>query len=123
VRTGKAEVVAENPGRILRRIPHQNKFSFVHKVSDREWLIKGFDLRRRTSASLASTLPGVEDYAWTPAGVLLMANDSKLFALVPLQGEDWEEIGDFSKAGLKGITRIAVSPKGNRIAVVARKAQ
>ena len=119
VPTEKAEAVAENPGRILRRIPHQNKFSFVHKISDREWTIKEFDLRTHTSASLTMTLPGVEDYAWLPSGRLLMAKDSKVFSLVPLRGKNWEEIGDFSKAGLKGITRIAVSPKGNRIAIVA----
>ena len=118
VPTERAEVVAENPGRILRRIPHQNKFSFVHKISDREWTIKEFDLRTHTSASLTATLPGVEDYAWLPSGMLLMAKDSKMFSLVPLRGKNWEEIGDFSKAGLKGITRIAISPKGNRIAIV-----
>ena len=122
-RTGKAETIAENPGRILRRIPHQNKFSFVHKISDREWTIKEFDLRTRTSASLTATLPGVEDYAWLPSGRLLMAKDSKLFSLVPLRGKNWEEIEDFSKAGLKGITRIAVSPKGDRMAIVARGTQ
>lgn len=116
----KAEVVAENPGRILRRIPHQNKFSFVHKISEREWTIKEFDLRTHTSASLTATLPGVEDYAWLPSGTLLMAKDSKVFWLLPLRGKTWEEIGDFIKAGLKGITRIAISPKGNRIAIVAR---
>jgi len=118
VQSEKAEVVAENPGRILRRIPHQNKFSFVHKISDREWTIKEFDLRTYTSASLTATLTGVEDYAWLPSGVLLMAKDSKVFSLLPLQGKNWEEIGDFSKAGLKGITRIAISPKGDRIAIV-----
>jgi dipeptidyl aminopeptidase/acylaminoacyl peptidase len=120
VPTEKAEVVAENPGRILRRIPHQNKFSFVHKISDREWTIKEFDLRTHTSASLTATLPGVEDYAWLPSGTLLMAKDSKVFSLVPLRGKTWEEIEDFSKTGLKGITRIAVSPKGDRIAIIAR---
>src|SRR5437899_797541 len=120
VQSEKAEVVAENPGRILRRIPHQNKFSFVHKISDQEWIIKAFDLRTHTSASLTATLPGVEDYAWLPSGTLLMAKDSKVFSLVPLRGKTWEEIGDFSKAGLKGITRIAISPKGDRIAIVAQ---
>ena len=120
VQSEKAEVVAENPGRILRRIPHQNKFSFVHKISDREWTIKEFDLRTYTSASLTATLPGVEDYAWLPSGALLMGKDSKVFWLVPLRGKTWEEIGAFSKAGLKGITRLAISPKGNRIAIVAR---
>lgn len=119
VPTEKADVVAENPGRILRRIPHQDKFSFVQKISDREWTIKEFDLRTHTSASLTATLPGVEDYAWLPSGMLLMAKDSKVFSLVPLRGKTWEEIGDFSNAGLKGITRIAVSPKGDRIAIVA----
>jgi len=119
-RTEKAEAIAENPGRILRRIPHQDKFSFVHKISDREWAIKAFDLRMRTSASLIDTLPGVEDYAWMPSGALLMAKDSKLFSVVPLTGKSWSEVADFSNAGLKSITRIAVSPKGDRIAVVAR---
>jgi Tol biopolymer transport system component len=119
-RTEKAETIAENPGRILRRIPHQNKFSFVHKISDKEWVIKAFDLRTRTSASLIDTLPGVEDYAWMPTGLLLMAKDSKLFSVIPLTGKAWSEVADFSNAGLKNITRIAVSAKGDRIAVVAR---
>src|SRR6266851_2658531 len=119
-RTEKVEIIAENPGRILRRIPHQNKFSFVHKISDKEWAIKAFDLRMRTSASLIDTLPGVEDYAWLPSGLLLMARDSKLFSVIPLTGKAWSEVADFSNAGLKNITRIAVSPKGDKIAVVAR---
>jgi WD40 repeat protein len=117
--SGKVETVADKPGRILRRIPNQNKFSFVHKISDREWVIKAFDLRARTSASLIATLPGVEDYAWLPDGRLLMAKDSKLFAVTPLIGKDWEEVADFSEAGLTRITRIAVSHKGDRIAIVA----
>jgi hypothetical protein len=120
VATEKAEVVIENPGRILRKVPHQNKFSFVHKISNKEWSIKSFDLKTHTSASLIATLPGVEDYAWLPSGTLLMAKDSKLFAVVPLTGKSWAEVADFSAAGLKGLTRIAVSPKGDRIAVVVR---
>jgi len=31
------------------------------------------------------------------------------------------EMADFGNAGLKNITRIAVSPKGDRIAVVSRQ--
>jgi hypothetical protein len=119
-RSGKAEMIADNPGRILRRVPHENKFSFVHKVSDQEWLIKTFDLKTRAVATFIKTFPGVEDYAWTPAGVLLMANGSKLFARKKSDWA-WVEVADFSNAGLKNITRIAVSPKGNRIAVVGRQ--
>jgi len=120
LRSGKAEVIAENPGRILRRVPHENKFSFVHKVSDQEWLIKTFDLKTGNIATYIKTFTGVEDYAWTTAGVLLMANGSKLFAHKKSDFA-WEELADFSNAGLKNITRIAVSPKGDKIAVVARQ--
>lgn len=119
LRSGKAEWVADNPGRILRRVPHQEKFSFVQKVSDQEWLIKIFDLKSRSVADFVKTFPGAEDYAWTPAGVLLMANGSKLFARKESDWA-WVEVADFSNAGLKNITRIAVSPKGDRIALVAR---
>jgi Tol biopolymer transport system component len=118
MRTGKSEFVTENPGRVLRKVPNQNSFSFVHKVSDKSWEIKAFDLRMRTSASLIATVPGVEDYAWLPSGKLIMAKDAKLFAVVPLSGKQWEEVADFSKAGIKRITRIAVNSNGGRIAVV-----
>lgn len=120
VRTGKAEFIIDNPGRILRRIPHEDKFSFVHKVSDQEWLIKSCDLRAKAVMTIIKTFPGIEDYAWTPRGVLLMARDSKLFSRKKSDWA-WVEIGDFSNAGLRNITRIAVSPKGNRISVVARR--
>jgi hypothetical protein len=119
LRTGKAEVIADNPGRILRRIPNEDKFSFVQKVSDQEWLVKTFDLKTRAVSTVIKTFPGVEDYAWTRAGLLLMANGSKLFSR---QKSDWAwvEIADLSNAGLTSITRIVVSPKGDRIALVAR---
>ena len=119
VPTEKAEIVAENPGRILRLIPHQNRLSFVHKISDQEWIIKAFDLKTRNIATLTKTFPGVEDYAWTPTGMLVMAKDARLFKWNPAVDQDWQQIADFSQAGLKRITRIAVSPKGDRIAMVA----
>ena len=115
-RTGKSEMVAENPGRILRKVPERNQFSFVHKISDQHWEIKYFDMRSHTIASFVETLPGVEDYAWLN-GALLMGKDSKLYAVRPFAGQKWTEVGDFSKSGIKRITRIAVS--GNRIAIVA----
>src|SRR5436305_5870107 len=115
----RSEFVTDNPGRVLRKVPNQNKFSFVHKIAAGNWEIKAFDLHTHTSASLIATVPGVEDYAWLPNGKLLMAKESKLFAVVPLTGGKWAEVADFSKLGIKRISRIAVSGKGSRIAMVA----
>lgn len=121
LRTNKWEFVTENPGRILRKVPNRNQFSFVHKISDQHWEIKAFDLRTKTSASLIATLPGVEDYAWLPNGTLLMGKDAKLFAVVPLKGQQWHEVADFANAGIKRITRIAVNGSGKLIAIVGVK--
>ena len=119
MQSGKSQFIIENPGRVLRRIPRHNQFSFVHKISDQHWEIKAFDLKTRTSASLIATLAGVEDYAWLPDGQLLMAKDAKLFAVTPLSGQQWREVADLSAARVKRITRIAVDGKGSRIAFVA----
>jgi hypothetical protein len=118
-RTGKAEKLADNPGRTLLRIPNQQKVSFLHKVSDSEWLIKSFDLKSRQMATLIQTLPDKEYFCWTPQGVLLMAKDAKLYKWDAKKDSQWQEIADLSAFGLKDITRLAVSPKGDKLALVA----
>lgn len=119
LRTGKAEIVEKNIGRSLHKIPKRDAISFVHKISEKEWRLKQFDLKTRTISTLVQTLPGSEDYAWTPQGILLMGKDTKLYQCTPQKETDWKEIADFSTAGLQSITRLAISPKGDRLAIVA----
>jgi len=119
VPSGKSEVIAQNIGRTLRRVPKQDKLSFVNRVSAQEWLIKEVDLKTRQITTLVKTLPGSEDYAWTPSGVLLMTKDTKLFKFDPLKDSDWKELTDFFQSGLRTVTRVIVSPQGDWIAIVA----
>ncbi len=119
IRTGKAETVAENIGRALHKIPKHNAISFVHKVAENEWLIKQLDLKTRAITTLAKTLPGSEDYAWASEGILLMGKEAKLYQYNLKKDADWQAVADFTSAGLKSITRLAVSPKREQLAVVA----
>jgi hypothetical protein len=119
VRTGKAETLESNIGRSLHKRPGRNTLTFVHKVSANEWFIKELDLKTRQAEVLTKTLPGSEDFIWTPDGVLLSGSGSKLFKFEPKKDRTWQEVADFSRAGLKGITRLAVSPKGDKLALVA----
>ncbi len=120
LRTHKSEFIIDNPGRVMRLVPNREQFSFVHKVSPDHWEVKAFNLHTHTSASLIATVTGAEDYAWLPDGRLLMAKDSKLFVIVPLSGKEWTQADDFAVPGLAGITRIAASAKGDRLAMVVR---
>lgn len=121
VPTGKAETILTDVGRSLHRVPREDRVSFVHKISADEWVIKEMEIKSRKIVSVINTLPLSEDFAWTPGGVLLMGKGSKLFKYDPAKDKDWQEVADFSGDGVSGITRLTVSPKGNKIAFVANE--
>jgi len=121
VRNGRNEKVSESIGRSLHRIPGQDAISFVQKVTETDWWIRKLELEGKEIVPLIQTLEGSEDYAWTPDGSILMAQDSKLFKWQPQKDQNWVEIADFKKAGLTGITRIAISPTGSRLALASQK--
>lgn len=120
VRTGRAEVVAESIGRSLHRIPGRRAISFVHKGAEDEWWIRSLDLDTREIAPIAPTLLDAEDHAWTPGGALLMGKGSVLYRW-NADAEEWWEVADLEAAGVREITRLAVSPRGDRLAVVGQR--
>ena len=115
--SGEIRIVAENPGRSIHRIPGTEEISFVRRVLDEEWWIERLDPATGTTARITRTPPGREDYAWTPEGEILMGDGARLFSWS--EGSEWTGIADFSNLGVEGITRLAVSPDGARIAIVA----
>ena len=119
--TGAARRVAEKIGRSIQRIPGTSSVSFT--APDGEafaiWAIDGSDpaaTRRRLAPAPKSE---EKDYAWTPDGVLVAAVDAKLYRLRPDVDADWIEFADLTAAGVKGITRLALSPDGSKLAFVA----
>ncbi len=118
--TGRASVVEQNIGRSLHRMPGQLAISFVHKISDDEWWIKRLDLRTQQITPLVQTLSGSEDYAWTPSGYVLMGRGSILYQWNS-GAAGWTAVADLSSQGIDGITRIAVSPAGDRVAIVGNR--
>ena len=119
-RTGDARILADSIGRSLHRIPGRAAaMSFVRKQTDGDWWLQRVDVRSGEITKLLRTLVGSEDYAWTPQGVALMARGTVLHAWDPKRDRAWREVARFSQPGLGRITRIAVSPSGDRIAFAA----
>ena len=116
VRTGAPKYLAHGIGRGLARVPGENAFTYVQKDSAGEWSIMKYELARQRTTKVAPTLPGVEDYAWTPSGRLLAAKGSEIYEW---SASDWHPIINLLDQGVTGITRMAVSPKGDAIAFVA----
>ncbi len=120
--TKKDTIIAENIGRSLSRIPSQSAISFVHKVSEKEWMIKKLENKTLVVSDITSTLPGREDLCWTPDGKIIMSDGTKLFFSQPARKSGWIEVQ--ISAGtefLKGVTRLAVSANGKKLAVVVNE--
>lgn len=126
--SARGEVLARDIGRSLQRIPNRPSVSFLQRDSVAGASLREVDVRTRRVTELIKTPTGAEFFAWTPDGIVLTAAGSKLYSWDPRGsggggggggGVSWQELADFAAAGLTNLTRLAVSPKGDRVAIVA----
>ena len=115
----RGEVLARDIGRSLQRIPGRPAVSFLQRDSVGGPSLQEVDVHTRRVTSLVKTPLGAEFFAWTPDGIVLTAAGTQLYQWDPRRGGAWQEIADFASAGLTNITRLAVSAKGDRLAIVA----
>ncbi|HEY3287923.1 MAG TPA: hypothetical protein VGJ96_12465 [Gemmatimonadaceae bacterium] len=115
VRTGSSEVVARDIGRALQKIPGRDAISYLQQGKDGAW-ITALDLHTGNSSRIALA-PARSDYhVWTPDGVLLTGSGSRLLAWVDGR---WDVVADLAADGVRAISRLAISPTGDRLAFVA----
>ena len=114
---GTQKKITENIGRSLHLIPKSSQVSFINKNTE-EWYIMSLNPKTGKTKPIIAALENSEDMAWTPRKHILMGKDGKLYMMNPRKKEDWKEITSFSKMGFRGVTRLAVSPDGTKLAVV-----
>lgn len=121
VATGKAEVAARGIGRALHPVPGRPAWSFVAPRDGRAWVQElSWETGEIRPVAPTLTADGDHDLAWMPDGTLLMAEGSTLHAW-DAEGQAWRKVRDFAPDGVEGISRLAVSPAGDRLALVARE--
>jgi hypothetical protein len=119
VKTGKGEVVADGPGRSLHRIPGTSFASFVQRDGDVYW-VKQLDVTSKKIDPLVKAVAGSadRDMAWMPDGkTMIMSAGTKIFSWTR-GAADWVEVFDAAAHQLGTVSRIAVSPKGDALAIV-----
>jgi dipeptidyl aminopeptidase/acylaminoacyl peptidase len=125
-RAGTAEIIASNIGRSLQRIPGGRTISFVERETAAEgngppalWIRELDPATKRVTPLVRAVAGATEaDCAWTPDGMLLMAQGSALYGW--RRGDsDWTRMADLDALGLHGVTRLSVSPRGDYLALVA----
>ncbi len=115
--TGHATPVAANIGRALVKPPGRHAITFVQIVRDSGQWVTEYDVRAMVTRRLVRLPAGADYLAWTPGGALLTASGTTVYRRK--DEHTWEAIAELSGAGVRGISRLAVSPNGDRLAFVA----
>jgi hypothetical protein len=117
VDAGTDTVVAARIGRSIRAVPGRAAVSFVTVGPDSSTAIHVVEAGDLTPRRLVGTPgDGTGDFhAWTPQGHLLMAAEGRLYAWHP-DAPDWRAVASVDSLSA---SRLAVSPSGTRLALVA----
>ncbi len=94
---------------------------YIHKFSETYWYIKKFTDTSTVIDVIAETPSKSEDFAIAPDGTFFMGKDGQLYFWSPSGEHIWKECGDLSIYGIQHISRMAVSPDGKQLALVATK--
>lgn len=115
----RSTVLSTEIGRCLQPVPFEDATSFVLKSDDgKKDQIRKFNRKTGKVIDIAPALPGSEDYAWTPDGKLLMGAGSRLYYFDPAADARWHFGYDLIELGYGSFNRLAVSPLGDKVALV-----
>ena len=122
--TGAAEILARGINRSVQRIPGGGTISIVARSAagaSATLSIQELDPKTKRLTPLVDAVAGAReaDCAWTPDGLLVMAEKDVLYGWKKGDAA-WRTLADLGALGLHGVTRIAISPKGDRIAFVTQ---
>ncbi len=125
-RTGKGTVVTTGIGRSLQRVPGGRRASFTQSVAGKT-LLETVDPTPRADGMFAvdtvATLPDSAEYVvWRSATNVITGAGSRLMQL-QLPSKEWTVLADLSAQGIRRISRLALSPDGQRLAFVADEPQ
>jgi dipeptidyl aminopeptidase/acylaminoacyl peptidase len=116
---GTAEIVASNIGRGLAVIPGRRAVSYVQQDSARAW-VQSLDPVSGAGTSLILLPSGAAFFVWLGSDELLTAAGNRLL-LWKRGAADWVEVARFSEPGLQQISRLALSPSGDALALVGNE--
>ena len=131
--TKALETMAVGAGSAPIRIPGKRAVTFVavepfpapegetaKSAPPRKLFLRRLDLGNRLVTTLTAVpFPTSGSHVWTSRGTLLMASAHTIYEWNPAHPDEWHPVAQFDDPELQGLTRIALSPRGDRIALVS----
>lgn len=115
---GTNYTVEKNVGRSLHKIPNSDLVSYISKAGVTA-AIKSLNPITRATKTLQYLGKGLEDMAWLTENNLLAGDGTTLFQVKADTAKTWELFHQFEPLELYNISRLAVSPAGKKLVIVA----
>ena len=109
-----------NVGRAIQKVPNTPEtmsYTSVNEEGNQD--IFQLDMKSLESFFVAQLPIGIQDHIWLNESTLLIGSRDKLFLLDLFGNGDWKLVADLSEYTIQDITRLAVSPDGKKLALVA----
>jgi hypothetical protein len=117
LRTGEVRHVLDSIGPMLQSIPDEDAASFVDRSDPERPLLRRVDGVTGEVTTLAELPPGAGEHAWMSSATVLLSHEGVIYRLTGSPEAPWHPIVDLGELA-EGVTRIAISPSGRRIAAV-----
>lgn len=117
IQSQKARKIASNIGRCLLRTS-EGKLAFVQKPTQQTWFLKTWNPDNNAQDIIIKMPNGSEDFAMMADGTYLTGEGPRLYYFKPGRDNDWRELMNLTKYGVKKITRMDVAANGKLAIVV-----
>ena len=124
LKTKEHTYIDNNTGRSIHNIPKnkfgEEKISYISK-KDSIWNINYVDLSSNKTKTITTTLNNNEDICWFKDGSILTSNKNNLYIFNSKLSKDWKLLCSLEEYGITNISRIAINPNNDKLALVNSK--
>ena len=124
LKTKEHTYIDNNTGRSIHNIPKnkfgEEKISYISK-KDSIWNINYVDLSSYNTKTITTTLNNNEDICWFKDGSILTSYKNNLYIFNSKLSKDWKLLCSLEEYGITNISRIAINPDNDKLALVNSK--
>ena len=121
LKEGENFTLLKGSGRSFHKVPNAKAVSYTALNEEKNWDVYQLDMDSLDSYFVVQLPIGIQDMVWYNDSSIFVGSGSQLFVYDLYGDGDWQKIADFSNEGITNITRLAVSPDGSKLALVAEE--
>jgi len=126
---GKTDLqpIAYGVGRSIQARPKTKTIAYIDQSkatttpAGTTYALKAYDIKKRQLITLGNTLEGAEDFIWLDKNRVVMAKGKDLYMNHVGKDRGWEKFASVSLPGYGNISRLALSPKKDKLVLVMER--